>query len=115
RIKPLREVMTEDVILYDKIRKIPYIPGRCPHAKDNIRLSVQNILNELEEKYPGTKYQIVRFYDTIQPLIVKNIKIEKEFKYCKICGEPSSTEICRVCQLLKKIERYDSKSHSSAE
>lgn len=104
RIKPLREITTEEVIAYNKIKKIPYYSKRCPNATDNVRLHVQRALNELEKMYPGTKYQIVRFYDTVQPLILKSLKIGRNFNYCKKCGEPSSRDVCRVCELLKKIK-----------
>lgn len=103
RIKPIREITTEEVKLYNKLRSIPYYNRRCPYATDNVRLDVQRVLNELEKKYPDVKYQIVRFYDTLRPILTKAIEISNEFKKCKRCGEVTSREICKVCELLNKL------------
>ena len=105
RIKPLREITTEEVIMYNKIKGIPYYHKHCPYATDNVRKDVQVVLKRLEKKYPGTMYQIVRFYDKIKPMILSSVHIKEEFKHCKVCGEPSSRDVCRVCELLEKLRR----------
>ncbi|MEM7826936.1 MAG: TIGR00269 family protein [Candidatus Aenigmatarchaeota archaeon] len=101
RIKPLRNLSGEEIMLYDKLKGIKFYSRVCPHATDSIRLRVRKIISELEAKYPGTKYQIVRFYDRLKPLI--KINVTGKMKYCKKCGEPSSREICKACELLDKL------------
>ncbi|MEM5835354.1 MAG: TIGR00269 family protein [Candidatus Aenigmatarchaeota archaeon] len=108
RIKPLRNLSEKEIILYDKIHKIPFEKKRCPFRGNSIRFDVRKILKNLEKRYPGTKYQIVRFYDKIKPFLLEKIKEsrEKEVKmnYCKFCGEPTSREFCKACELINKIK-----------
>lgn len=101
RIKPLRDIPNEEIRLFAKIKKLPFLDKRCIYSKDNVRRDVMNALEKLEKKYPGTMLQIVRFYDKIRPYIIQ-VKKEK-VNYCK-CGEPTSQKICKACELLKKIK-----------
>jgi len=104
RIKPIRNVSADEIILYNKINKIPFYYQRCPYSYDNVRRDVKNIIDRLEKKYPGTKYQIVRFYDKLKPILLKRVKPKGKVKYCKICKEPTSRDICEACELLEKLK-----------
>jgi len=108
RIKPLVNLSSEEIYLYNKINKIPfYNKKKCPYAIDSIRLTIRKVLNELEEKYPGTKYQIVSFSEKIRKAALKGIGYSEakdiEINKCKICKEPTSREICKACELLERI------------
>jgi len=112
RIKPLVNLSSEEILLYDKINKIPfYHKKKCPYAIDSVRLTTRKILNEIEEKYPGTKYQIISFSEKIRKAALKglgytetkNIEIDK----CKICEEPTSRDICKACELLERIRNLE--------
>lgn len=101
RIKPLRNIAEKEIMLYAILNKIPFYDGECPHSFNNMRRDVQAMINNLEEKYPGTKLQVVRFYDKMKPQMPeKDIQIN----HCKICGETSSQVICRSCELLEKAK-----------
>ncbi len=99
RIKPLRGISEKEIMLYAMLNKIPFYDGECPHSFNNMRRDVQTMINNLEEKYPGTKLQIVSFYDKIK----KNPKKMKT-NTCRICGMTSSQEVCRSCELLEKAK-----------
>ena len=102
RIKPLRNIHEKELYLYATVHKLPFSKRHCPYSKDNVRRDVRTLIDNIEEKYPGTKIQIVKFYDAI----IKKIKIKKKgkLKHCKECGEPTNQEICKTCELLKKIK-----------
>lgn len=117
RIKPIRNLSEKEIILYDKINKIPFEKKRCPFRGDSIRFEVREIIHKLEKKYPGTKYQIISFYDKIRPLLLeKNKMIEKreekiekqeqenKMNYCKICNEPTSRIVCKTCELIERLK-----------
>ncbi len=102
RIKPLRNLLDKEIKLYADLKEIPYISERCPHAKDEImRREIKNFLDDFEMMHPGVKYQIVRFHEKIK----SSLKPEKDkkFGYCKICGEPTTQEICKACELKEKL------------
>ena len=103
RIKPLREILEEEVFAYADALGLPYLKVKaCHYGKESVRKTIRKYIHELEEKYPGTTYQIVKFADQlIKPLKEKILEIGK-IRYCKVCGEPSSKEICKVCELLNK-------------
>ena len=101
RIKPMREILEKEVIAYANALHLPYGEKACPYGKESVRKTIRRAIYELEDKYPGTTYQIVKFADLlIKPLREKFLK-EGKIKYCKICGEPCSRDICKVCEYLK--------------
>ncbi len=111
RIKPLRNLLEKEIKLYADLLKIPYIDERCPHARDEImRRELKNFLDEFEREHPGTKYQIVRFHERIKSLL--SVKQKEKFRYCKICGEPTTQEICKACELRSRLEKNSTNSSS---
>lgn len=108
RIKPLRNLSEKEILLYDKIHKIPFEKKRCPFRGNSIRFDVRKLIYKLEKKYPGTKYQIISFYDKIKPILLEKIektrKIKTRVSCCKSCGEPTSKEICKACELIEKLK-----------
>jgi len=105
RIKPIREILEEEVFAYADALGLPYYRKKaCPYGKESVRKTIRKSIYELEDKYPGTTYQIVKFADLlINPLKEKFLK-EGKIKYCKICGEPCSREICKACEILKTVK-----------
>ena len=101
RIKPLRDIPEKEVKLYAILNSIPYHDGECPHSFNNVRRDVQKIINDMEERYAGTKFQIISFYDKINPMVRPSS--ERVLGRCKMCGEASSAGICRACVLAEKI------------
>ncbi|WP_448577351.1 TIGR00269 family protein [Thermosphaera sp.] len=99
RIKPFYEVLEKESAIYALINgliKPDY--QQCPYAEYNIRFTIRKILNDLEEKYPGTKYGLLRSLERAISLIENPQKIlVKPFETCKICGDPSSHPVCKAC------------------
>ncbi|MFH1789029.1 MAG: hypothetical protein ABH834_06585 [Candidatus Altiarchaeota archaeon] len=61
-IKPLRECPSEEIRLYAKIKKIP-------HAKTkDVKDEVAEILDKLEKKHPGARFQILASKDCLNSL-----------------------------------------------
>lgn len=99
RIKPLKNVPEKEIVAYAVINNIPYYDGECPNSFNNARRDVQTLLNDMEQKYPGTKNNIINFY--------KKLSLTEEkgtVGNCIKCGEPTSAEICKACELLEKIK-----------
>ena len=101
RIKPIKNIPEKEIVAYAIINNIPYFDGECPNSFNNVRRDVQSTVNTLEEKYPGTKHNIIKFYKKIQPNLPH---IEGRINYCIRCGEPASHEVCKACELLEKVK-----------
>jgi len=102
RVKPLCEILEKEITLYAYLRGIRFQENPCPYAGTALRNDVRNTLNRLEEKHPGIKYTIYRSAERIREMM-KN-KIPKiTLNQCKICGEPTVSEVCQACQLLQNI------------
>jgi uncharacterized protein (TIGR00269 family) len=102
RIKPMRDIPKKEVAIFAVHNKIPFSDAGCPYAGDNIRRDVQMLVNEMEKKYPGIKYNIINFYDRLRPMITKNVN--EKITYCSKCGEPGG-RICKCCLLLEIIRQ----------
>ncbi|WP_099209490.1 TIGR00269 family protein [Thermococcus henrietii] len=106
RIKPLREIPEKEIVLYAVLNNIEVDLSECPYAVEAFRAEIRDWLNEMEERHPGTKYQILRSYDKLFPLIAKTYtKKTSELNRCKICGQPTTGEICKACQFRLQVER----------
>ena len=105
RIKPLRDCLEEEVRIYADYNKIPYIQFDCPNSIEAYRKSIKSLIDDMEEKHPGSKYQMLASTDRLIEMIKPNI-IGQKMKYCDECGEPSSSKKCKVCLLLEKISKH---------
>jgi uncharacterized protein (TIGR00269 family) len=97
RIKPFYEIPEKESALYALLNgliKPEFI--QCPYVKYNVRFTVRRLINELEDKYPGTKYGLLRSLQSIIPILRERSKDEIRYK-CIICGNASSQKICRAC------------------
>ena len=106
RIKPLCEIPEREIFFYTQFRGIgPYTGECCPFSEKAKRNDYRSVLNRLEEKYPGTKHSLWRFYSEVRPALAEESKKARLGK-CRGCGEPCSWEKCEACgklELLKKL------------
>ncbi|MCX6814325.1 MAG: TIGR00269 family protein [Candidatus Aenigmarchaeota archaeon] len=99
RIKPLRIIPEKEVALYAILSGLKYHNKECPY-RCGLRLEVRDFVNKLEEKHSGIKFSILETFDRILPSLRSQMEKEiGELYYCKKCGEPSSKEICKTCEL----------------
>jgi len=99
RIKPLMEIPEAEVALFAYLKSIPFQRASCPYMNESIRSEVRSILNEMELKHPGIKFNLLRSYLKI----TSNLKLEAKSFVCSLCGYPSSNQICSVCTILAKL------------
>lgn len=103
RIKPLCFLSEKEVATYSFLMNFPVSYNECPHSHDSFRADVRDFLNSLEEKHPGSKHALINSLLEILPLVKEKYKHEN-YRYCKICSEPSSKEICNSCSLMEKLK-----------
>jgi uncharacterized protein (TIGR00269 family) len=102
RIKPLCEVPEKEISLFAYLKQIEFQSIPCPYARTSIRSDIRTMLNRMEEEHPSTKFTIFRSVEKIKPALV-NAAEKMNIQECKSCGEPTSGEICKACQMLQEL------------
>jgi uncharacterized protein (TIGR00269 family) len=102
RVKPLCEVPEKEIAFYAYLKKIEFQGIPCPYAQTALRNDVRTILNRMEEKHAGTKFAIFRSIERIRPAL-ETMAEEAKLQDCKICGEPTTGELCKPCQMLQEL------------
>lgn len=99
RIKPLRAIPERETLAYCLLQGLEIDNAECPYAPLAFRNEIRDLLNNFEEKYPGTKYAIVKGFDRLLPTLQK-VYSKRELNACKECGEPCSGRVCKACDYL---------------
>lgn len=96
RILPLRRIPEKEVVIYSLINGIEFDSSWCPYYSKAQRNTFREMVEMLEERTPGASFSILKFLDGIRPSLLNNSKVVSLNK-CKVCGQPTSREICATC------------------
>ena len=102
RIKPLYLCAEKEVTTYAFVNGLLDEFNECPNVPQSFRAQVRDMLNSMEQKFPGTKYSIVNSFLETLPLLKQDFK-NKIIKVCQRCSEPSANDICNACVYLGKL------------
>ena len=102
RIKPFCEIPEKETALYAYVKGIDFQSTPCPYALEALRNDARAILNDLEEKHPGMKFSIFKSIERIRPALEREANAEG-LNECTECGEPTTKNVCRTCQMLKEM------------
>ena len=100
RILPLRRIPEKEVMLYAVLRGIEFDASWCPYYEKAQRNSFREVLEIMEERSPGTKFAMLNFLDGLRP-VLGSVSNEGNIRKCKICGQPTSREICATCSIVE--------------
>jgi len=106
RIKPLYFLTEKEITAYSFIKNFGVHYIECPYSTDSYRNYIADALNNEEQKNPGTKANIVKWFLKELPALKKQFATDKIPNSCEMCGEPAHGDICKVCELLEKIKKY---------
>ena len=101
RIKPFRECLEEEIAVFAFLNGIRYHYGDCPYLVEAYRRDIRNFLNYMDAKRPGIKFSMLSSLDRLREMLEK--VYVPTLGTCKICGAPSSGEICAACKVLKEL------------
>ena len=102
RIKPLYLCTEKEVTTYAFLSGLLDDFAECPNVSQSFRAQVRDMLNEMEQKFSGTKYSIVNSFLQILPLLKTQFK-GHVVKICSKCNEPSANDVCNACIYLEKL------------
>lgn len=99
RIKPLWNTPEKEVGMWAVINDIDVHLAECPYSSLSLRSKIKGFLNEAEDNNPGIKENILSSF--IKSLNVK--EIPPKLYECEICGEPTSSNICKACEIVNLL------------
>ena len=102
KIKPFCEVPEKESALYAYIKKVGFQDTPCPYANEALRNDIRGLLNRLDQKHTGTKFAVFRAVEKLRPALELTVKKET-LAVCSECGEPSSSVLCKTCEMLHAI------------
>lgn len=75
-IKPLSEIPRSETELYAKLKEFDCTSVKCPYGQRSFRHKVGIILDDLESKHAGIKFNVLRMQQKLQVLSEKDISSE---------------------------------------
>ena len=102
RIKPLWKVPEKDVGTWAVLNEVKVHFAECPYSHMSARSKMKEFLNKMESKRKGTKANILKSFDRTFQFEKKSASLYE----CEKCGEPSSLNICKACEMLEEIDGF---------
>jgi uncharacterized protein (TIGR00269 family) len=103
RIQPLRMIPEKESYLYALLRELPFSDDVCPYADLALRNEYREMVDQLEERHPGTKFSILASYDALKPMLMDAYP-PSSLRTCD-CGEPTRNPRCMACELLEELRK----------
>ena len=102
RIKPLWNTPEKEVGMWAVINDIDIHLDECPYSHLSLRAKIKEFLNVSEDQHPGVKVNVMESFKQI--LNFEN-DINTNLNECEVCGEPTSSNICKACELKDLISK----------
>jgi uncharacterized protein (TIGR00269 family) len=102
KIKPMCEIPEKESALYAYARKIRFQDTPCPYASEALRNDVRGMINRMEANHAGTKFTVFKAFERLRPALEETAK-RQDFKTCVECGEPSALDLCKTCEMLRRV------------
>ena len=100
RIKPLWNTPEKDVGTWAILNNIEIHLDECPYSHLSLRAKIKEFLNVNEDAYPGLKKNIM---ESFQKILTFENDISTNLNECELCGEPTSSNICKACEIKKDL------------
>ncbi len=111
KIKPLVRLGEREMAAYCVLRGIDYIVEECPMAAGNKHLGYKEVLNDMESRSPGTKFDFYfRFLSQAAPHLKAAAPADAgtdTLGSCDRCGSPTTSDICAFCRLVEKASAHE--------
>lgn len=101
RIKPLWNTPEKDVGMWAVLNNIDIHLEECPYSRLSLRAKIKGFLNDAEDQNPGVKNNIMKSF---QKILTFDNDINTHLNECEICGEPTSSLICKSCEIKKELK-----------
>jgi len=102
RIKPLRECPEREVKAYARIKKLKFQSRKCPYSGEAFRGTIREAIDRIDKNHPGSKFQVLKSTDNLVG-ILRNYKTFGKIRRCKRCGNLTSTDLCKACEIRRVL------------
>ncbi|MBI2445033.1 TIGR00269 family protein [Candidatus Micrarchaeota archaeon] len=103
RVKPLVYNLEKECALYCVVNDLPFHLGECPYSVEAFRGQVKDFLNAVEQRHPGSKFNVLQSFLALKSKLPAVVETQKKAGTCTVCGEHSSSAVCRKCVLLESL------------
>lgn len=107
RIKPLWNTPEKDVGMWAVLNDIDIHLDECPYSHLSLRAKIKEFLNVNEDENPGLKNNIM---ESFKKILTFDNDISTTLNECSICGEPTSSNVCKACEI-KQLVSQNRESH----
>ncbi|WP_457591317.1 ATP-binding protein [Geoglobus sp.] len=94
RIRPLYEMSERENMVYVLAKGLPFLSEECPNAPST---RWKEIVYDVERRVPGFRISVLR-----NLVRGERKRGHGEFKYCRICGEITTSDVCQFCRNVKR-------------
>lgn len=101
RIKPLYFVSESETTTYSKMHGFDVYYQRCPRSFASTRHQLRRFFASYAN--PDAKANLINWFVKTLPKLKKKYS-HKKILSCTTCGEPSSSKVCRACQILALLK-----------
>ena len=77
----------------------------------SLRAKIKEFLNVSEDNYSGVKNNVM---ESFQKILTFENDISTSLNECEVCGEPTSSNVCKACEL-KELISHNCESHVNNE
>ncbi|MFA4876099.1 MAG: TIGR00269 family protein [Methanoregula sp.] len=104
RIKPLKGISEKEIATFLLLNNAWTDLPECPYSGYALRREVRSMLSGLEYRHPGTMQHLMESKKKIEKYCASTYTREP-IRRCRVCGDPSSGELCQLCQLRSSLVR----------
>ncbi|MHA1399202.1 MAG: TIGR00269 family protein [Candidatus Heimdallarchaeaceae archaeon] len=100
RVKPFRLTPQAEIVMYCIINELEYQEVACPYSVEAYRGNVRDFIFDTQNSHPMLSFNIVRSHDKLIPYLINKEKEEIiTLKDCEVCGEATTSKLCKACSL----------------
>ncbi len=106
KVKPAVRITDREMKDYADLFSIGYVDEKCPYSRGATTHFYKDILNRLEDQYPGTKtYFYFKFIKDLKPSLKEASEDTGDVNHCVRCGCKTLQDgKCFVCALADRIK-----------
>ncbi len=106
RVKPLISLTSQETLEYARILGLPFTSSKCPLGRGSRSLRRRKLIDKISDEIPGFRHTLLSTHLRVfQPIAEEHTELA-DLRECKLCGEPSSQEVCGYCKVKSAIKGH---------